>query len=400
MAGLDFLEEELDALAERGRRRSLRSLHGGQGRTISLDGRDVLNFSSNDYLGLAASPALAEAACVHARHHGGGSGASRLIAGNHAVFEDLERGLACWQEREAALAFNSGYQANIGILTALAGEGDLIVSDELNHASLIDGCRLSRGEVAIYRHADAQHADEILRERGRVSRRRFLVSDGVFSMDGDEAPLGELAEVARRRDAILIIDEAHAVGVYGPKGRGLAAARTAAVDVHLGTLGKAFGSFGAYVCGPGVLREWLINRARSFIFTTALPPSVAGMSIAGLGIIEGAEGDALRGRLWALVERTREGLAELGLLAPGAGSSPIFPIVVGEEEAAMRCCQALLDRGIYVQGIRPPTVPTGTSRLRLALMARHEDEDLERVLDALRELRDQGVLPPAPLASS
>ncbi len=392
MRGLDFLEEELDALAERGRRRSLRGLHGGQGRTIALDGREVLNFSSNDYLGLAASPVLAEAASVHARRHGGGAGASRLIAGNHAAFEDLERGLASWQEREAALAFNSGYQANIGVLTALAGKGDLIVSDELNHASLIDGCRLSRGDVAIYRHADAQHADEVLRERGRGSRRRFLISDGVFSMDGDLAPVGDLAEVARRRGAILVIDEAHAVGVYGTKGRGLAAAREAAVDVHLGTLGKAFGSFGAYVCGPAVLREWLINRARSFIFTTALPPSVVGGSIAALGIIESAEGDALRGRLWRLVERARVRLDELGLLAPGAGSSPIFPIVVGEEEAAMRCCQALLDRGIYVQGIRPPTVPRGTSRLRLALMARHEDEDLEAVLEALRELRDQGAL--------
>jgi 8-amino-7-oxononanoate synthase len=393
VAGLDFLEAELAALDAAGRRRSLRSREGVQGPRVRLSGRVVTNFSSNDYLGLAGAGDLVEAAHCAARQGGAGAGASRLIAGTQRVHEVLEGALAAWQKAEAALVFNSGYQANLGSITALAGRGDVIVSDELNHASLIDGCRLSRAEVLVYRHGDAGHAEELLRVRGRSARRRFIVSDSLFSMDGDAAPLAELREVADRHGAALMVDEAHAVGVFGVDGRGLAALGDVAVDVHVGTFGKAFGSFGAYVAGCEPLRDLLINKARSFVFTTALPASVMGASAAALAIIRSSRGEELRRALWHHIRRVKEGLAELGLLVPGAGGSPIFPLLVGPERGAVECCEALLRDDMHVQAIRPPTVPRGTSRLRMTLMATHAEEDIERALVALRRLRDRGLLP-------
>lgn len=391
--GLEFLDEELAALRARGRLRSLRTREGRPGRRVWIDGRWVSNFSANDYLGLTESEDVARAAAEAATELGSGAGASRLIVGNHSGHEDLEAALARWQGREAALVFNSGYQANTGVVGALAGRDDVIVSDALNHASLIDGCRLSRSEVAVYRHGDAEHAEELLASRGKVARRRFIVTDAVFSMDGDAAPLDALAEVARRQRAVLIVDEAHSVGVFGARGAGLGSLRGVVADVHVGTFGKAFGSFGAYVAGTAKLREVLLSRARSFVFSTGLPPAVVAASRAALSVVEGRRGDELRDRLWERIGWLKHELAEMGVLCPGAGDSPIFPVLVGGEAQAMECCERLFERGLYVQGIRPPTVPRGTSRLRIAVMASHEAEDMEMLVNGLDELRERGMLP-------
>lgn len=393
---MDFLDDELASLEAEGRRRRLRRREGPSGPWVRLDGDEVINFSANDYLGLAGDARGSQAACEAAAESGAGASASRLIAGNHVCHEGLEEVLASWQGAEAALLFNSGYQANVGVLSALAGRGDLICSDALNHASLIDGMRLSRADVAVYRHGDAAHAEEVLRAKGGEKRRRvFIVTDSLFSMDGDWAPLRGLRAVADRYGAALIVDEAHAVGVMGEGGRGMGAALGVGADVHIGTLGKAFGSFGAYVAGRRALRDVLLSRARSFLFTTGLPPYVASASRRLLDVVRGEEGDMLRGRLWEGIERVGRELGKMEALATGAGKGPIFPLLVGDERAAMEACEEFLRRGIYVQGIRPPTVPRGTSRLRVALMATHSEEDLERFLGAVRDLRGRGVVPTA-----
>ncbi|HKE16342.1 MAG TPA: aminotransferase class I/II-fold pyridoxal phosphate-dependent enzyme, partial [Kofleriaceae bacterium] len=290
----------------------------------------------------------------------------------------------------------SGFQANVGVIPALVGADDLVLSDRLNHASLIDGCRLSRARVLIYDHADAASARRQLAAARTSARRCLLVTEAVFSMDGDRAPLAELAEVAAGHDAWLMVDEAHAVGALGPGGRGLSAAVGVVPDVMVGTLGKAFGSFGAYVAGGAGLRSFLVHRARSFVFTTALPPAIAAASRAALELVAGAQGDELRAALRLRIDRCREKLAALDLLAPGAGASPIFPIMVGEEGRSLDVSRRLLAAGIHAQAIRPPTVPRGTSRLRFALMATHEIDQIDHVLAELERLADEQLLPRSP----
>jgi 8-amino-7-oxononanoate synthase len=289
---------------------------------------------------------------------------------------------------EAALLFNSGYQANLGVITALAGSGDRIVTDALNHASLIDGCRLSRAEIAVYRHGDADHAAELLAE---PARRRFLVTESLFSMDGDRAPLADLATIADRYDAALIVDEAHAVGTLGPGGRGLCADAGVEPAVLLATYGKSFGSFGAYAAGSSRLRRWLINRARPFIFTTALPAAVAAASRAALALASGADGDRRHERLAARIADLSSRLEKRGWIARPA-ESPIVPLLIGDDRRVMDGTTALLERGIYVQGIRPPTVPRGTARLRIGLMADHQPEHVDQLVDSL-ETVPRGTLP-------
>ena len=359
-----------------------------------LDGATVLNFSSNNYLGLAGHREVVLASSAAVRESGAGAGASRLIVGNMVEHELLERELATLHEAEAVLLFNSGYQANVGTLQAIAGVEDEIVSDALNHASIIDGCRLSRAKVTVFPHGDLDAVDSAL-DRS-TARRKIVVSDSVFSMDGDRADVVGLRAVCDRRGALLMLDEAHAVGALGPSGRGIAAEAGVIADVHVGTLGKAFGSFGAYVAGPSALRELLLNRARSFVFSTALPPAVAAAGRTAVSLVRGPEGDELRRRLRSRSDDLSRGLARRGWLAEGAGSSPIFPILVGEEGRVMECSAALLERGIYAQGIRPPTVPRGTSRLRVTLMATHTPDDIHRLLDGLADLAAAGLLPEAP----
>jgi len=381
------LEEELAALAAADRRRICPEATGDSRVRIEVGGKTMLSFCSNDYLGLASHPALAAAAAEAAAREGFGASASRLVSGDLPAHRALESALAAFLGRPAALVFPSGYQTNIGVVTALAGREDLIVSDALNHASLVDGCRLSRARVEIYPHADAAAARRLLEAGAGASyRRRLLVTESLFSMDGDAAPLAELAAAAAATDSILIVDEAHAFGVLGPGGRGLAAAAGIAPDVLIGTLGKALGASGGFVAGPPALRELLVNRARTFIFTTALPPPIAAAGTAALALVAGAEGDGRRARLGEHIRSLGAALVQRGLTRPGVGPvGPILPVVVGSESRALEVAGGLRARGLFVPAIRPPTVPVGSSRLRVTLSAAHEPDDIARLVAALAE---------------
>jgi 8-amino-7-oxononanoate synthase len=380
---LQSVRDELAELKEKGLRRRMRPIDGAQGAEIVVDGRRALNFSSNNYLGLADHPALAQAGLITAQKNGFGSGASRLIAGSLAPHRSLERKLAAFLQAESALLFNSGFLANLGIITGLCGPADEVFSDELNHASLIDGCRLSRAKISVYPHRDTPALERAL--RASTARRKLVVTDTVFSMDGDAAPVAEIVRLARSHGALVLCDEAHALGVLGPAGRGLGAGLE--VDLVMGTLGKAFGGFGAFVAGAAPFIELLVHRARSFVFSTALPVTVPAAAEVALGLIEGPEGDLRRNQLRARCEQLHTGLRELGL-RPGPPSH-IQPIFVrgGEPETAMEVSNTLLERGVFVQGIRPPTVPRGTSRLRLSLMSTHTAANIDTALRALAAVR-------------
>jgi 8-amino-7-oxononanoate synthase len=368
---MGFFDDEIEALKAQGLFRGLRTVGG-----------PVLNFCSNDYLGLASDPRLKAAAKEAVDRYGAGSGAARLISGNNPLCGELEESLADLKGTEAALLFNSGYHANIGVIPALAREGHTIFSDDLNHASLIDGCRLSKAETEIYRHNDLNDLEGVLCRRGaarRATARFIIVTEAVFSMEGDVCPLDDLLALAKKYDALVYLDEAHAVGVFGKEGEGLAPRNPPENLICMGTLGKAFGSYGAFVAGSRSLRDYLINTARSFIFTTALPPAAVGASLKAVKIVR--EEPERRRRLWENVRL----LAGRGGLAPPL-QSPIASIRIGDASKTMEISQGLLDRGYYVQGIRPPTVPEGTSRLRLTVSAVHTPEQIDSILWAIRSL--------------
>ena len=387
------LAERLEELRASGLHRRLRLIESPQGPRVTLDGREVLLLCSNNYLGLADDARVREAAAAAARRWGAGSGASRLISGNMAVHRDLEARLAGFAGSEAALLFGSGYLANTGTIAALAGRGEVVFSDELNHASIVDGCRLSRAETFVYRHADLDHLAWGLREAGE--RASLIVTDGVFSMDGDVAPLEGTLELARRHGCRLMVDEAHAIGALGPGGRGTVAAAGLAgeVDLVVGTLGKALGSYGAFACASAETVEYLLNSARPFIFSTAPPPAAIGAASTALEILE-AEPELVE-RLGANAATLRAALAAEGLATP-TSTTQVVPVEVGEAEATMRLCELALERGVFAQGIRPPTVPAGSSRLRMTVMATHRGEELSEaartVAGAAREL---GLVPVA-----
>jgi 8-amino-7-oxononanoate synthase len=377
----------LEELRERGLYRRLRLIEGPQGPRVLLSGREVLLLCSNDYLGLAADRRVREAAAGAALRWGAGAGASRLISGNMQPHRELETRLAAFKGYERALLFGSGYLANTGTIAALAGAGEVVFSDALNHASIIDGCRLARAETVVYRHNDVEHLESLL--RAAAGAPALIVTDGVFSMDGDVAPLPELLGLARRFGARLMVDEAHATGALGPGGRGAVAAAglSGEVDVVVGTLGKALGSYGAYVCASGETVDYLINRARPFIFSTAPPPPAVGAARAALGVLE-AEPERVE-RLVANARVLREGLAAEGLAAT-ASTTQIVPTLIGEAEPTMELCERALERGVFAQGIRPPTVREGSSRLRFTVMATHEPDELRhaahQVGEAAREI--------------
>ncbi len=369
------IADRLEELRDQGLHRRLRLVAGPQGPRVLLDGQPVLLLCSNNYLGLADHPEVRIAAAEAAMRWGAGAGASRLISGNMQPHRQLEQRLAEFKGYEAALLFGSGYLANTGTIAALAGEGEVVFSDELNHASIVDGCRLSRAETFVYRHGDAEHLAWGLREAGE--RAALIVTDGVFSMDGDVAPLEQLAELARSHRCRLMVDEAHATGALGPGGRGSVAAAGLGeeVDVVVGTLGKALGSYGAYVCASAELVEYLVNTARPFIFSTAPPPSAAAAALAALELLESNPHRVER--LQANAAALRAGFAEEGLTV-GDSETQIVPIEIGDAAPTMELSERVLERGVFAQGIRPPTVPEGSSRLRFTAMATHRQGELQR----------------------
>ena len=380
----DFIEQRLQEIRSRNLYRQLKVVDGEQSATVRLNGREVLNLSSNNYLGLANHPALKAAGREALDRYGCGSGASRLISGNMTAHEELEQRIARFKGTEAALVFNSGYQANVGIIATLMEKDDVVLSDALNHASIIDGCRLSRAAVSVYRHCDMGHLESLLKE-APAGARKLIVTESIFSMDGDIAPLGEMVEMAERHGALVMVDEAHATGVRGPNGAGVVAELDLGdrVLVQMGTLGKALGAFGAYVAGSARLKELLVNRARSFIFTTSLPPVVLAMAGAAVDLVE--KEPERQCALQRNTERLRDGLQGIGYTV--AGSTQIIPVIVGEEQPCMKLAARLLESGFYVQGIRPPTVPPGTSRLRVTTMATHTTEQMAQALDAFAQAR-------------
>ncbi len=380
----EWAREELERLSARGLRRFLEPLDSPQGPLVRLGGETLVNFASNDYLGLAGSPTVRAAAAAALEVHGVGSGASRLVVGDTTAHQRLEARLAAFERSEAALLFNSGYAANVGTLQALVGPEDAAFSDALNHASLIDGCRLSRARTVVYPHADVEALARAL--ASTPARRRLVVTDSVFSMDGDHAPLRELVAVCRAHRAALLVDEAHGTGVLGPRGAGLCEelGLEAAVDVRMGTLSKALGGLGAYICASRAVVELVLNRARPLVFSTALPAALCAAAEAAVDIVERDE--AVRARLWRNIRRFADGLRSLGL--PAETRSAIFPVILGEPERALEASRALRARGLLVKAIRPPTVPEGTSRLRFCLSAAHTEGQVDL---ALRELRALGL---------
>jgi 8-amino-7-oxononanoate synthase len=382
---LGWIDRELDALDAQGLRRRLAIRSGPQAARLVIDGRELVNFGSNDYLALAADPRLSAAVAEAARQEGWGSGASPLITGYAQGHRRLEERLAELEGTEAALLFSSGYAANSGAVAALVGRGDVVFADRKNHASLLDGCRLSRADVRVYPHGDWQRLDELLAKAGSY-RRRLITTDGLFSMDGDLAPLDKLAEVAGRRDAMLLVDEAHATGVFGQQGRGAAEQLGVAdrVDVRVGTLSKALGSLGGFVAGSRSLVEWLINRARPYIFSTAAPAAMVAAALVALQIVRD-EPDRRR-QLLRRAESLRRQLLQQGWDV-GKSASQIIPLVVGEPGRAVELAAALRQRGLFVPAIRPPTVPEGESCLRISLTWGHTEAMIEELVEALGDLR-------------
>lgn len=383
----DGISRDLAAVRDAGLERFLRRIDGIQDPRVTIDGREVLLLCSNNYLGLASHPKIVEAACRATRDHGTSAVSSRLISGHMTAHAQLEQKIAEWKSLESALVFTSGYQANVGTISALAGPEDVVVSDELNHASIIDGCRLSKARIAVYRHNDVDHLRKVLSEHTNA-RRILIVTESIFSMDGDAAPLERICDAADDFGASVMVDEAHAAGVFGPGGAGLAAelGLTDRIDVHVGTLGKALAGFGAYVAGSAELVHLLINKARAFIFTTGLPPAVAAAADAAIEVVrlEPERADGLRKRAHALGRQ----LAESGLAVPNTDSQ-ILPVLIGPAEKTVGIAKRLLERGVYVAAIRPPTVPKDTSRLRVSLMATHTEEDIafaaRTIVECVRE---------------
>jgi len=378
----DF-EEALSRAAAKSRRRSLRPLEPLDGGRVRIHGRELIDFSSNDYLGLSRHPALIERSREWAACYGVGAGASRLVRGTFGGHAAVEAKLAAFKGTEAALLFASGWQANAAVPPALfaAGEGPaLVFADRLVHASLHHGCQTAGVKQIRFRHNDLNHLEQLLSERVDEPGRRFILTESVFSMDGDEADVGRLADVAERWNAFVYLDEAHATGVLGPRGMGLSGLQPGRIDLVMGTFSKAMGSFGAYVAGSRAMIDYLVNACSGFIYTTAPPPQILGAIDAALDLVPGM--DAERAHLRALADRLRAGLAEAGIAAL-ASTTQIVPAVVGEEADALEAARRLEAEGLLAVAIRPPTVPKGSSRLRFALSAAHSARDIEQLLAAV-----------------
>jgi 8-amino-7-oxononanoate synthase len=378
---LSWIDDELAALERQHLLRRVISREGPQAARFSIDSRTLVNFGSNDYLALAADPRLAHAVTNAVAAEGWGSGASPLITGHAALHRRLEDRLAAFEETEAALLFSSGFAANSGTIAALVGPGDVVYCDAKNHASLFDGCRLSRADVRVYPHGDVAKLAALL-DGSKQHRRRLIVTDTLFSMDGDLAPLIELADLAERFDAMLMVDEAHATGVFGLHGRGVAEQLVVEDRIHVrvGTLSKALGCIGGFVAGSHSLIEWLVNRARPYVFSTAAPAAMSAAAIAALDIVK--KEPQRRESLLARADLLRKMLAELGWNT-GQSASQIIPLVVGDPERAVSLSLQLRERGLFVPAIRPPTVPEGEACLRISLTAGHTEEMVAALLQNL-----------------
>jgi glycine C-acetyltransferase len=388
---LRYLSDELDSLKQQNLYRRLRILEDEQRPRTRVDNRSVVNLSSNNYLGLTTHPKLRERALEATRRYGVGSGSVRTIAGTMAIHMELERKLADFKKTEAVVVFQSGFAANAGTVAAILGRDDVIISDELNHASIIDGARLSRAEIKVFKHRDAAAARKILEEQP-TERRKLLITDGVFSMDGDLGALPELAALAEEFGCIMMVDDAHASGVFGANGRGTIDhfGLHGRVDIQVGTLSKAIGALGGYVAGSRSLIEFLYHRARPFLFSTSHPPSVAAACIAAIDVL--MEEPGLIERLWDNTRFFKNGLKELGFDI-GASDSPITPVIAGDGALAMQLSDRLFDEGVFAQGIAFPTVPRGKARVRTIVTATHTREDLQYALDAFAKVgRELGIL--------
>ncbi len=380
-----WLEERLNQTKQAGLYRKMRTMKEAPQSSMLVEEKRQLIFSSNDYLGLAGDPRLIDAAAEALAAFGTGSSGSRLLTGNTVWHERLEQHLAAFKQTEAALLFSSGYLANIGVLSSLPEKGDILLSDRLNHASIIDGCRLSKAETVIYNHVDTGDLQKKLQETASCNR-RFIVTDGVFSMDGTIAPLDQIMELAARYEAFVIVDDAHAAGVLGRSGRGTSEYFGVTPDVTIGTLSKAAGTEGGFAAGSKTLIDFLLNHARPFIFQTALPPASCAASVAALQIMEKQK--ERRGLLMSHVKRVKRSLADLGFQLTG-DDTPIIPVLIGEVEQAGRFTKKLEEKGIYAPAIRPPTVPDGESRIRVTVTAAHDSEDVEKLITAFREIGEE-----------
>ena len=369
----DEAKAELAQLEAIHRLRVPRVLESAQGPSVTVDGARVLNFASNDYLGLAGDPRLARAASASLEEDGTGAGASRLIIGNHRRHVALEAAVADWMQCTGVRVFSTGYAANVGVITTLARAGDVVFSDELDHASIIDGCKLAKAECIVYPHGNLPALERLLEQhRGN---RRLVISESLFSMDGDIADVSALYGLCKRHRAALVLDEAHACGAIGPEGCGVAASVGVVPDVVIGTFGKALGTFGAFVATTRAIADLLWNRARPFVFSTGLPPSIAAATTAAIEIVRGTDGEDRRRSLAANARQLRALVPRAG----GAPESAIAPIRIDDDQRVMQITAKLLEHDVFVQGIRPPTVPIGTARLRISLSACHEPAQIEKL---------------------
>jgi 8-amino-7-oxononanoate synthase len=389
--------EELDALRARSLDRHLREITSAQGAEVEIGGRRLINFSLNDYLGLANDPQLREAATAAIDEFGVGTGASRLISGTQSPHLRLEQTLAKWKGTEAALCFSSGYAAALGTIPALVTKNDVVLLDKLCHASLIDGAKLSGAVLRVFPHNQLRKLESHL-EWARCEhpgKRVLIITESIFSMDGDRAPLRELVELKKRFGALLMLDEAHAVGVIGAHGRGLAAEEnvTEEIEVQMGTLSKALGTSGGYICGSRTLIEWLINRARSFIYSTAPPPAIAAAALAAVDFLASPEGEKRRLLLWERIRLMQRLLPYSGSKGEDvAASSAIFPLIVGDEKPAVNLAGALQSDGFLVPAIRYPTVAKGSARLRITVTAAHEEDQIRALCQTVKRLHGRGDL--------
>ncbi len=384
MTSYSFLENTLTELEQKGLKRSLKNCDGPQDREVTIDGRRLINFCSNNYLGLANDPRLCAAAIQAVQEEGFGSGASRLVCGNMSSHRALEKKIADFKGTEACLVFNTGYMANLGIIAAMCDSSDIIFADKLDHASIIDGMLLSGAKFRRYPHNDMTTLESWLKDASGF-KKKIIITDSVFSMDGDLAPLDQIVRLAKQYEAIVMIDEAHGFGVLGQKGKGVAEhfGVEESIDIQMGTLSKALGGFGAYCCGSQTVISFLINHARSFIYTTGLPPAVTRAAARAVEILE--EEPQRRDRLWQNTRYMLQAIKDMGFDTLSS-QSPIIPIVVKESALAVDFSRKLFEKGIFLQAIRPPTVPVHTARLRLTVMATHSKEDLDFVLKQLEAI--------------